>query len=94
MNGAALQAACYVKGRLGLADPQNFARGNAMHWNYAIKGIVHYEMAVDRSPLYYWDFFTNALVVGGIARNADINKILNIPQFEVQPQLPLQQTAA
>jgi hypothetical protein len=31
-------------------------------------------------------------VVGGIARNADINKVLNIPQFQVQPMLSLKQT--
>jgi phage tail tube protein FII len=79
MTGLSSQAAAYMQGRLGLADPQMFRRGDSQHWNYGIKGITHYELSVSGEPLYQWDFFSNILLVGGQQVNADVNLNLNIP---------------
>jgi hypothetical protein len=43
-SGNAIQAMAFMQGRLGLADPQMFRRGDAQHWNYGIKNITHYEL--------------------------------------------------
>ena len=75
-SGEAAQAIAVIKGRLGRADPQNWQRGNVMHTNYAIRGIVHYELNIAGQQIYYWDFFNNQFLVGGEDRNADSNAFL------------------
>lgn len=79
MTGQASQATAYMKGRLGMADPQNFRRGDTMHWNYGIKGIIAYKLAIDNEVIYDWDFFQNRFIVGNFDRNAETNRILNVP---------------
>jgi phage tail tube protein FII len=80
MTAEATQVTAKMRGRLGLADPQNWNRGAAQHWNYAIKGIITYKLQIGNTPLYDWDFFENRFLVGQFDRNADVNRILNIPQ--------------
>lgn len=76
MTGEATQSMAIMKGRLGRADPQNWRRGDVMHWNYAIRSITHYELYLAGEQIYYWDFFNNIRVVGGVDMNADINALL------------------
>lgn len=76
-TGDAMQAMAQITGRLGIADPQNFRRGEAMTWNYAIRSIIHYGLwladgtgpvSTNASPqdaIWYWDFPTNTFLVGG-----------------------------
>jgi P2 family phage contractile tail tube protein len=78
-SGDIIQAIAHLIGRLGKTDPQNWRRGDVMHWNYALKGIVHYELSIGGQPMYYWDFFTNDLRIGGVPRNDQINTALGIP---------------
>ena len=78
-SGLASQAYARMKGRLGLSDPQLFRRGDAMHWNYGIKGIIMYKLQVGGNPLYTWDFFDNTFIVGGVDRNSDDTRIMQIP---------------
>jgi hypothetical protein len=75
-SGEAAQAIAVMKGRLGRADPQNWQRGNVLHTQFSIRGIVHYELAIAGEQIYYWDFFNNQFVVGGVDRNADANALL------------------
>jgi phage tail tube protein FII len=73
VNGRPLQAIAQMKGRLGRADPVNWRNGDLQHWNYSIRGIVHYELVLADQPMYLWDFYSNTFIVGGRDRNADTN---------------------
>ena len=84
-SGISYQAIAAMKGKLGTADPQNWTRGALAHWNYAVKGIIHYELYIAGNQLYYWDFFENRFIVNGVDQNADINTNLNIPTFTPTP---------
>lgn len=75
-TGDALQAVALLRGRLGRADPVNWRNGELQHWNYSIRGIVHYELVLADEPVYFWDFYTNTFIVGGVDRNAQINAAL------------------
>lgn len=81
-TGDAYQADAEIHGRLGQADPQNFRRGDAQHWTYAIRGITYYNLQVknptsgDNTPVYLFDWFNNILQVGGNDVNADLNTAL------------------
>lgn len=92
-SGDILQAIGHMIGRLGKTDPQNWRRGDVMHWNYAIKGIVHYELSIAGQQMYYWDFFTNDLRIGGIPRNDLINQALGTPAVPAAPGIDLGQLA-
>ena len=78
-SGAAIQAAAQMKGRLGLADPQLFRKGDTMHWNYAIKGIIQYQLYLAGDAIYQWDYYNNVFLVGGVDRNADRTACLHLP---------------
>jgi phage tail tube protein FII len=69
MTGQPSRVTAKMRGRLGLADPQNWSRSGAQHWNYAIKGIIAYDLVVNKTPIYSWDFFANKLVIGPVAGN-------------------------
>jgi P2 family phage contractile tail tube protein len=88
MTAEAMRVTAKLRGRLGLADPQNWNRGAAQHWNYAIKGIIAYQLSVENSLIYDWDFFSNRFVVGQFDRNADVNRILNVPTPTASPVVP------
>jgi phage tail tube protein FII len=88
MTAEAMRVTAKMRGRLGLADPQNWNRGAAQHFNYAIKGIIAYQLTVENSPIYDWDFFSNRFVVGQFDRNADVNRILNVPTPTATPVVP------
>jgi phage tail tube protein FII len=94
-SGDAIQAMAYMTGRMGLADPQMFRRGDAQHWNYAIKNITHYELTTGSgisaasggaptNELVFWDFFSNTLRIGGDDINSDTNSLLHIPASSAQ----------
>jgi phage tail tube protein FII len=87
MTGESSRVTAKMRGTLGLADPQNWNRSGAQHWNYAIKGIVAYDLVVGNTSIYSWDFFANRFVVGTWDRNADTNAILNIPIATAAPIL-------
>jgi phage tail tube protein FII len=87
LTAEAMRVTAKMRGRLGLADPQNWNRSGTQHWNYAIKGIISYDLVVGNSPIYSWDFFANRFVVGQWDRNASINELLNIPIAAAPPVL-------
>jgi uncharacterized protein len=82
-SGEAIEAKVILGGRLGRANPANWTRGALQHWEYAIRGITHYELYLDSSEMYFWDFFLNTCRMGGRDRNADINRILRIPTVPI-----------
>jgi phage tail tube protein FII len=88
MTAATSRVTAKMRGRLGLADPQNWNLGAAQHWNYGIKGITLYQLSIGVTPIYDWSFFENRFIVGTYDRNADINRILNIPTPSAAPVLP------
>jgi hypothetical protein len=85
MTAEAIRVSAKMRGRLGLADPQNWNRSSAQHWNYGIKGIIAYQLMVGSSTIYDWSFFDNRLIVGEFDRNAETNTILNIPTTAAAP---------
>ena len=85
LTAEAVRVIAKTRGRLGLADPQNWNRSGAQHWNYGIKGIIAYDLIVGNSSIYSWDFFGNRFIVGNFDRNADTNRLLNIPVFTASP---------
>jgi P2 family phage contractile tail tube protein len=76
-TGEAQQAIAYMRGKLGRSDPQNYRRGDVFHWNYAIRGITHYELQLADELIYFWDFFTNTFQVGGVNVMAAQNRFLD-----------------
>lgn len=68
MTGLSSQAIALIVGRLN-ADPENFRIGDPMAWAYSIKGIIHYQLNIAGSILYYWDFAQNKLTVGASAQS-------------------------
>lgn len=75
-TGEAAQAMAVIKGMLSRADPQNFRRGDVMHTNYSIRGIMHYELNIAGEPIYFWDFSTNTRIIGIVDQNQVINNFL------------------
>lgn len=78
-TGEALEAKAIMGGRLGKANPANWQKGSNQHFEYSIKGIVHYELYMDGVEIYNWDYFLNMRRIGGVDMNFDINQILRIP---------------
>jgi phage tail tube protein FII len=77
ISGQAAQAAAYMTGMIGRADPQNYRKGDVMHTNYSIRGIDHYELYVAGIQIYLWDYAANYRWVGGADQNALINQFLH-----------------
>lgn len=57
-TGGALEAKAVMQGRLGRAAPGPFARGTLQGYEYAIRGIMHYELTIAGEQLFNWDFLT------------------------------------
>jgi P2 family phage contractile tail tube protein len=79
ITGKAIQAMAQMRGRLGIADPQNFRVGDPMTWNYSIKGIMAYSLTVAGQNVYYWDFLKNSLTVGDSSLGGDVPPITTVP---------------
>lgn len=81
-DGTIQQAKAVMVGRLGRVNPQNFRRGDLLHHEYSIRGIVHYEFYLGEQSapeeIYFWDFFTNAFRIGTNDINADVNAALGL----------------
>jgi len=88
LTGVSIQAAAAFRGQLGRVDPQNWRKGDVMHINYAIRGIVHYEFALADEQIFFWDFFTNTRIVGGVNQNRVINSNLHVPTVTPEVLLP------
>lgn len=78
-SGIAMEGKAIIGGRLGRVNPQAWKRGDLQHHEYSIRGIVHYELYMDGTEIYNWDFFLNQKSIGGVDVNFDVNQILRIP---------------
>jgi phage tail tube protein FII len=78
-TGKLVEAKGVMQGRLGRSNPTEFSRGQVQNHEHSIRGIVHYEVFLNKVELLYWDFFTSERRVGGVNQNADLNAILRIP---------------
>ena len=65
--GSDIQVIATIKGRLGIADPLNFKRGDPQGWQYAIRSIFAYHLQVGSETVFDWDFTQNTLNVGSAA---------------------------
>jgi P2 family phage contractile tail tube protein len=78
-TGLAQKAMVIMEGRLGKVESEAFKRGEAQSHDYAINGIVHYEMHINETEKISWDFFTAEWRVDGVQQNADEARMLNLP---------------
>lgn len=78
-TGRAIESKAIIEARLGKAAPDAFQRGELQGHEYAMNSVVHYELWFDGAPLIEWDFFTNLWRVKGTDQNADVNRILRVP---------------
>jgi P2 family phage contractile tail tube protein len=78
LDGATQRVEAYVFGQLSKAAPDNFDRGTLSAIEYAIKGVTHYELLINKSQIYYWDMGTNEMLVGGVDIEADQNAALGV----------------
>lgn len=78
-TGRAIESKAIIEGRLGKVAPDAHSRGNLQGHEYAINGVIHYEVWFDGRPLLKHDWFTNQWEVNGVDENADVNRILRIP---------------
>jgi phage tail tube protein FII len=85
LTGKLFAAKGEVWGRLGKAAPNAFNKGQNMAHEYAVKGVTHYELTFNGEQLWYWDFFTNSLIIGGVDRMAEMNAILGVPTADAPP---------
>ncbi len=75
----ACQAMALMQGRLGRVNPTAYRRGDLMTFEFAIRGIVHYDLWMAMTtgqattPIYKWDFFTSQFEVLDMARNTVVN---------------------
>jgi P2 family phage contractile tail tube protein len=77
-TGRAIESKAIMEGRLGRVAPDAFQRGEMQGHEYAINGVVHYELWFDGSPQIEWDFFTNLWRVNGQDQLAVENRILRV----------------
>jgi P2 family phage contractile tail tube protein len=78
LTGAAIQSKAVIQGILGKTEPDAFKRGELQGFDHAIKGIVRYQLWQGGDELFFWDFFTNQLRIGGMDQNAQANAMLGI----------------
>jgi P2 family phage contractile tail tube protein len=83
-SGKVSTALARMWGRLAQANATDFRRGDLMGFEYAIKGIHHYELIVGGRQLIYFDYFENARIIGGWDVNSEINAALGVTGSEVQ----------
>lgn len=81
-DGSIQQAKAIMTGQLGRVNPQNFRRGDLLHHEYSIRGLVHYEFYIGEQSapeeIYFWDFFTNTFRIAGVDTNADVNAAIGL----------------
>lgn len=78
-TGRAFEAKAVLEGRIGKAGADTFTRGNSMGFQYSINEITSYQLYFDGDELVFWDFWTNTYRMGGVDQNADLNRILRVP---------------
>ena len=59
-SGRAIETKAVMEGRLGKIAPDAFERGELQGHEYAINGIMHYELFFDGAEKFYFDFFSNS----------------------------------
>jgi P2 family phage contractile tail tube protein len=77
-TGRAIESKAIMEGRLGRVAPDAFQRGEMQGHEYAINGVVRYELWFDGAPRVEWDFFTNTWRVNGADQLAVENRILRV----------------
>ena len=78
-TGKVLEAKAVFEASLGKVTADAFKRGDSMGHTYALHEFTHYELTFGGDEVLYWDFWTNEFRTGGIDRNAEINRLLRIP---------------
>lgn len=77
-SGEAVQSIATIEGRLGKVAPDAYKRGELTGHEYAINQVMHYELSFGGRELIYFDFFTNALRIGGVDQMGETNQMLGI----------------
>jgi phage tail tube protein FII len=77
-SGQVYQGKAVLQGQLGRVNPTAWTRGAILHHEYSIRSIMHYELYLDQERIYYWDFFTNSLIIGDRDANEAINTALGL----------------
>jgi P2 family phage contractile tail tube protein len=78
-SGRLLECIAVLEARLGKVESEALKRGEAAGHDYSLNEVTHYELSMDGSEEFYWDFWTNTLRVGGESQNGESNRILRIP---------------
>ena len=78
-SGALVESMAVFEARLGRIAGDEFSKGETMSHEYALNEITHYEFHMNGAEEFYWDFWSNVMRVGGAPQNADLNRILRIP---------------
>jgi len=65
-------------GRLSRVVATAYRRNDVLAHEYQINGITRYSLKVADEQVFFWDFFTNTLVIGGVDKNREWNDILRI----------------
>lgn len=78
LTGAAVQSKAVIHGILGKTEPDAFKRGELQGYDHSIKEILRYQLWQGGQELFFWDFFTNDLRIGGVDVNREPNAILGI----------------
>lgn len=87
-TGKPMKSLATIWGRLGAVNPTAFRRGDLMEHEFAIKGIMHYELAMEETlgsmtQIFYWDYFENRLIVDGFNVFGAENAMLAIAADQV-----------
>lgn len=75
-SGEAKKVMAIMQGRIGKIEAETYKRGELQHHDYAINGVVHYELHFDGAEKVFWDFFSGDWRVDGVEQNRDERNIL------------------
>lgn len=77
-TGDAIEAKAIMEGRLGKVEAEAFKRGELQGHDYAINGLMRYELWFGGREKVFWDFFSTEWRLDGVDQNADERNILRI----------------
>ncbi|MDF3606568.1 phage major tail tube protein [Paracoccus sp. DMF-8] len=77
-TGGLIEVKAVMAGRLGKIEGEAFTRGEFQSHDYAINGILHYELYWQGREKFYWDFFSSDYRINGRDENAQEKRILRL----------------
>lgn len=73
-----MELKCIMRGRMVKITPDDIKRGDLFGMDFAIKEIMHYELYLNKTEKFYYDWLSTTWRVNGVVQNADDVAILRL----------------